>query len=838
MVRRITTVPGLAIVCVVLTCGGVSAQRTNPSFPNPLDPAREIKSLVHTPLPEEYVWTAGDVTAMRPDRSRFPWRSPELRTDWHRFRKSFDVNVLPPAATLYVAGPREAEVYLNGVKVANFSSNVDAPIGFHVFHVNALKALRRGRNVLAIRAIRGRGVVSDATPATLQLAYGEVLVAKIVPAEPGVDAPAMVKSDGTWSSVVEHETDGEWMKPGFDDSAWPKVMSLGGVESNRDFMQWSADAGMYGWPGFMGMTAPLGTYELNAVAVTHVFNGVGSFHGLDALHGGSGTFGVTHASGETSPTDAEAPALLLDFGQEVSGRLLVQSMAKEDVVLSIAYGESELEAMATGLTPEQRGGNYLGTNLLDVGKGQIARGPKSGFRYVRVRFLRGSGNLQLKVEGIAYPVKYKGEFESSDALLNQIWETGAYTVHLCMGDDLWDAAKRDRGRWAGDIDVEGRVISDVFGDSVLLERTLTALVPGEGKQVNGIPGYSALWVTSLASLYAHSGDDAFLKAHHSDLLRVLHSMSGAVDDDGGFVNRKKAWMFVDWAPGLYGNTDEAQSGTALQYVKGFGAGAALLRSIGDETEAARMDAIAEKMKEKVRGELSADGAMSWQIAALALQAGVMDSKDAWTRSLSKVKQDAVTDQQISPYFNATVLDAMSQSGHDAEALRWMKAYWGGMLAEGATSFWESYDLRWPKDMPHLSLQADGTSGFFVSMAHGWSSGPTAWLSEHVLGVRDAKDGFRAVTIAPRLMGLTWARGAVPTPQGVIRVEDKRDGAVETIAIDVPRGVLKAIVDVDAAASDVSLDGGALKDAAVGNSEVRFELSGQGHHVVSVRRGAM
>ncbi len=80
-----------------------------------------------------------------------------------------------------------------------------------------------------------------------------------------------------------------------------------------------------------------------------------------------------------------------------------------------------------------------------------------------------------------------------------------------------------------------------------------------------------------------------------------------------------------------------------------------------------------------------------------------------------------------------------------------------MLNEGATSFWESYDLRWPKTNPHLSLQADGTSGYFVSLAHGWSAGPTAWLSENILGIRPVTPGYKRVTIDPDLMGLDWAK---------------------------------------------------------------------------------
>jgi len=129
---------------------------------------------------------------------------------------------------------------------------------------------------------------------------------------------------------------------------------------------------------------------------------------------------------------------------------------------------------------------------------------------------------------------------------------------------------------------------------------------------------------------------------------------------------------------------------------------------------------------------------------------------------------------------------MAATGHSREALEWIRTYWGGMLAEGATSFWESYDLRWPKTNPHLSLQADGTSGYFVSMAHGWSAGPTVWLTENVLGITAASPGYDTVSIHPHLLGLQFAHGTVPTPHGVIKVSVDRQKGIE---VDLPPGVI-------------------------------------------------
>jgi hypothetical protein len=616
-----------------------------------------------------------------------------------------------------------------------------------------------------------------------------------VPARFGTDAPPLVISDTHWRSTAD-KPPFDWTARSFNDSSWPQVTSLGPIESNIDLFQWNADAGMYGWPGYMGMSPALRTFALAPAAVTHIFAGAGKLDHVESLTGAaSEPFTVTYTPGPNS-TNSDAPSILLDFGREIAGRLLVESSSGQDAILSIAYGESDLEALATGLSPGLRGGNYLGTNILEVPADGIARGPKSAFRYVRIRFLHGAPTTAFKsirAEAIYYPVQYAGSFESSDPLLNRIWETGAYTAHLCMQDGIWDAPKRDRGRWVGDLDVEGRVISTAFGDRDPIEQTLHALVPAHANtHVNNIPGYSALWISSLYSLYAHSGDKDFLDRHRDALLQILATIDSSMGPSGTFHNPKHQWLFVDWAPNLYGYTREAIVGTNLEYAIAYSRASRLFQVLADISSANKYQHRSRELLAAIRTQFGDRGSptfgTTWQLNALATIASEDDPGAApaiWSQILSHVKQDAPSDPVISPYFNAYVLDAMSATSHNREALNWIRTYWGGMLAEGATSFWESYDLRWPKTDPHLALQADGTAGYFVSMAHGWSSGPTAWLSEHILGVRNPQDGYRTVTIAPDLAGLDWARGTVPTPHGPIAISmDKQKG----LTLDIPANI--------------------------------------------------
>ena len=746
-----------------------------------LDPAENPNSLHRVnqaPLPEQYIWTAGDAAALRADHAKFSYRQRERKTEPHFFRANFDLKQIPPAATLYIAGPRSAKVYLNGKLVLDTSAALKSPLEMHVFRADVRATLQTGRNVLAIEAVRGQGIVAASdSPAIQQLAFGETLVAKIVSAPSGVEAPAMVYTDASWRSITSAPQG--WQSPAFDGSAWPRVQSLGAIESSPQFFQWNLDAGLYDWPGYAGMSPYLRTYPLDASSIS---KRVGEFENITALTNAARTPLIVHIP--AGAAESNAPSLLIDFGREVAGRLLIESACDCQAQILLSYGESEGEALS--------GEQYLGTNLLTIPPHGTARGPKSGFRYAWLQFVGGAARTafrSIRLEGIAYPVHYVGSFASSDPLLNHIWQTAAYTAHLCMQDGVWDAPKRDRGWWAGDLAASAPVIGDVFGDRFLLGNTLAHLIPTAGQDVNGIPGYTALWIVTLADLYRHNGDKADLEQKHAVLLQLLKQMDSELDSSGRFLNPRHRWLFVDWSPGLFAFTNEAEEGTEFEFVLGFREGAWLLKQSGDTAAAQRYDARAASLAAQARAQfLDANGVFGdrWQLNAMAVLAGVATPHDypaIWSRIFSGIGSNGTQTQTISPYFNEFLIEAMARMGHRRAALAWMREYWGGMLAEGATSFWEAYDLRWDKQNPHSHLEADGTTGYFVSLAHGWSSGPASWLMEELLGVKATRAGFSKVQIRPELAGLDWIRGSVATPHGPIRAAVNKN----RVQLEIPSG---------------------------------------------------
>ncbi|MGH9468826.1 MAG: alpha-L-rhamnosidase C-terminal domain-containing protein, partial [Terriglobia bacterium] len=498
---------------------------------------------------------------------------------------------------------------------------------------------------------------------------------------------------------------------------------------------------------------------------------------------------------------AEYPSVVLDFGRESTGRLEVTSDSDAPIELTLQYGESPGEALQEP---------YLGVDKLRVPPHATVYGPKSAFRYVKLRFLAGASPLRFKTIGlddIYYPVHYRGSFESSDALLNRIWVVGAYTSHLCMQDDIWDAPKRDRARWMGDLDVSGHVIDAVFADRFLMQQTLDYLIREAGnpvdRDVNGIPGYSAFWVMGQADYYRHIGDLNYLRSIHQPLVQLLNYMESEMDDRSVFTNRHHAWPFVDWSPGLspsfaLGRTTRplsetapnAQRGTQFEFYAAFTQGAWLLEQLGDTANAERFAAKARAIRSAALDYMlnpqTGTFGERWQPNAMAIYSGLAspsETQTIWRKVLSHPDKFRIT-----PYYNFYVISAMATAGQYEPALDWIRKYWGGMIRRGATSFWEAYNLGLPKFGWHRMLRADFGQGYFVSLAHGWSSGPTIWLTEEILGIKPTAAGFDRVSIRPELAGLEWARGAEPTPRGLIKMSYRTTANGHLAAsIDLPPG---------------------------------------------------
>jgi len=225
-----------------------------------------------------------------------------------------------------------------------------------------------------------------------------------------------------------------------------------------------------------------------------------------------------------------------------------------------------------------------------------------------------------------------------------------------------------------------------------------------------------------------------------------------------------------------------------------------------------------------------------QTNAMAVFSGVADAP--MTSSIyGKVLSQPAT-QPVTPYFNYFVISAMAQAGYTDQGLALIRQQWGSMLQAGATSFWEVYDPTCPSNPDFHScltsffnsVDDQGTSRLFVSLAHAWSSGPAPWLQQNVLGVNALAPGYRTVEIRPDLAGLQWARGTVPTPAGNVSISI--EGVGSRVDLQIPSG-MDAYVSMPSPSKKpiVTVNGIPVSGSLVENgSRARIHLA-DGHFVL-------
>lgn len=490
-------------------------------------------------------------------------------------------------------------------------------------------------------------------------------------------------------------------------------------------------------------------------------------------------------------------AILLDFGQELHGSLefsVQQVMDAKEAVLRIRFGESAAEAMSD-LGGATNATNDHACRDMTVTVQQLSMNPvgQTGFRFVRIDLLTENVSVSIntvKAILIYRDIPYLGSFSCDNALLNQIWNVGAYTVHLNMQQYIWDGIKRDRLVWIGDLHPEIATIQAVFGDQEIIRKSLDYVVAETpaGQWMNMIPSYSMWWIIIQHDYFMQFGNREYLQKQIPYMKEICRMLSAYIDEDG--KDTTPGMRFVDWPT----QGDEDATDLGLQALHTLANQYALkIFTMFGETEMAEQCRKDGLRLQKWQAKLAA----AKQANALAVIAGLLDAKTANEQSLRCGGAEG-----LSAFMGYYILLARAMAGDFAGALDTISQYWGGMLKLGATTFWEDFDIHWMENAAPIDrlpeegeIDVHGTygkhcyRGFRHSLCHGWSSGPTSWLTRYVLGVEIMEPGCGKLRISPNLCGLQWVKGTYPTPEGIVEIEHyaQEDGKVKTV-IHAPEGI--------------------------------------------------
>ncbi len=500
-------------------------------------------------------------------------------------------------------------------------------------------------------------------------------------------------------------------------------------------------------------------------------------------------------------------SVLLDYGKELYGGIEISAGIRSDknpVKVRIRLGESVTEAMSDcndnshpGMSSATNDHSLRDYTLEIPWLGTVEIG-NSGFRFVRIDLIDKGAELPIRsIRAIARfrDIPYLGSFHSSSERLNKIWETGAYTVHLNMQEYLWDGIKRDRLVWLGDVHPEVMTINNVFGDQEVVRKSLdfgrdTTPLPG---WMNGMSSYSLWWIITHRDFYLYNGDLEYLREQQQYLTGLINQIKSKIDSTG--KENLDGGRFLDWPTSE--NPEVIHSGLQALMLITMKAGKDIAEWLNDdELEKTCIESIRKLEKHTPSTH------QNKQAAALLAIAGILSSEDASNILLKGGANNFAT------FYGYYMLEALALDGKYNEAMQIISDYWGAMLDLGATTFWENFNydekhnavpIDQLPDESKFNIHSDGGDhcyiGLRASLCHGWASGPTSWLTRHVLGIQVIEPGSKVIRISPNLGDLDFAEGSFPTPLGIIKVKHvKQAGGKIESEIEAPEGVIIKIDD--------------------------------------------
>jgi hypothetical protein len=625
----------------------------------------------------------------------------------------------------------------------------------------------------------------------------------------------------------------------------------------------AAPAHAAGWRHYVAAPAQ------RVVSPVRVLGAHGDVENAGALTGGRGVATLRYRKG------GPKPAVVLDFGREVGGfPVFGVRHHTHGAVLRSVYSET-----LRALSPL---GDYAGeerlTRVQDFALGSAgavrSRRLEGGLRYMRIT-LTEPGTITLGDAGIVFSSPLlgrtlRGSFESSDELLNRIWYAGVYTVslnqvvpglrqapgQLAERPVLIDGAKRDRKIWSGDLITAGPTVYYAL-DPRYIRWSLRLLMATKIPRPGPFPGfcfpntrgshigcafyssaYSLAVVVALADYYRYTGDLKFVFQQWPAVVRQMEWAASKVHN-GLFTvteNNGATWN-LELFPGKL---------TAVNavYYESLLAAAELSDALGQQS-APTYRTRAEQLRTAVHGQLwngqrGVFDMSTTQRGFTAQDANVLPIVSGLTTRAQRAsilaqlphalgsRYGALNVEPpfppgfrpvVSPYMGGLQVRADFEAGRTAAALRLLRTEWGYMLDHGpGGTTWERIPMH-----GHLTRKS--------SAAHAWSTGATSALSRYVLGPAPTAPGWRTWRVQPHIGDIGWARGAVPTPHGRIRVEWDQRGPQVRLVVRAPRATAGSVwVPLQGRARPVTRDGRRVATHRRGDYAV---LDGQrGRHVYS------
>lgn len=700
--------------------------------------------------------------------SQAPWLQPQSNRTYLpvlQLRKEFSLKQKPKRALLYVTALGNIEPRLNGQRVAEeyFTPGwTDYHKRLYYRAYDVTEFLDSGQNTLGMLLSDGwfRGNVAHLG----QNRYGEKTRLKAELHVLYVDGDTqVVKTDDSWKASIGPilEADllaGEsydarleqigWDTIHFNDAGWVPVQT--GAEIEPELLQ------RHPSPPVQRI------FELPTIAVNEPKPGVYVF----------------------------------DLGQNFAGFARLKVQEKAGTVINLKFAEM-LESDGTVYTENLRTARVLDTYVCN-GRGIEVWEPKftyHGFRYVQVEGLTKAPPASM-ITGVVLSTNNEdtGAFESSSALLNQLWSNTRWGQLSNYLEVPTDCPQRDeRAGWTGDIQVfvqTGTYNQDVAAfmskwvDDLVDTQTLegafndTAPVVFKGSAAGwGDAGIIVPW-----TLWQVYGDRRILERHYDSMSRYIDYLKF---QSPGLMGPNRG--YGDWLA-IGGITEKDLISTAY-FAYDVNLMTEIASALGKEEDVQRFKTLFMEICTVFQnnfinddGSIGAHRSQTAHLLALSFGLLTLEQRLAAIQHLQKNLEDRNWRLGVGFLGVNLLLPTLTDIGLTDGAYFTITGRefpsWGYSIDQGATTIWE----RWNS---YTKANGFGDAGMnsFNHYAYGAS---VQWLYQTVLGIDALEPGFKRILIKPEPgPGVTFASGYYDSIQGRIVTAWKIEGGKLKLDVTIP-----------------------------------------------------
>lgn len=445
-----------------------------------------------------------------------------------------------------------------------------------------------------------------------------------------------------------------------------------------------------------------------------------------------------------------------------------------------------------------------------------------GFRYIMIVGREVKNRLTVhtcSIKNVHYEYQEEGLFESSDVLLNKIWQNSLNTIDATLNFNYMDGAGRENTQYIADAYIQARVAFLTRGDhlsSAKALREFAAIQFESGEMPAMHPDSVYFHFLDFAMQYPSWVKEHYLFSGNRELIsELLPTLRRLLDYFREFRAPDQEVLFIDDAASEsecyfdYSRFDHSGISTALNalYAKSLDDAASIFAAVSPhpqeaETYRLRATTIRRTISQlcwdhdarRFADNWNADGlakSNAWQTQIMALYGDVCSSEQKQILLDTLFTDTAPFENYISntystPYFRYFVWEALVTTGQRKLAYDIIRNYWGGMLRYPITSW------------PELYNPLNNKSPFGGCMAMGNSASPAIFIMREIAGVMPVDPGYKTVYFTPAIDLLDSFKAHIPAPNGNINViwcKDAEDGPTLRFECSQPMQIIPALPDM-------------------------------------------